>query len=124
MTSSDIPNDIQFADDSYDNAFGDVDPDDNFFSSMYDSCNLSQQSQYYTLDRYNSVSSNFTSHLSVLCFNIRSFSANCELYFYLDLSIVYLMSRYYLKLGLVIIPLIYTRNIPEQFENSANYSHF
>ena len=78
MTSSDIPNDIQFAGDSYDNAFGDVDPDDNFFNGMHDSCNLSQQSQYYTLDKYNSVSSNFTSYLSVLCFNIRSFNANCE----------------------------------------------
>ena len=101
MTSSDILNDIQFADDSYDNAFGDIDPEDNFFNSMYDSC-LSSHNITPSLDRYNSVSSIRLPPMYRSC--VSTLDVLMQI---VNVSIEYVMSLYYLNLGLVIILLIY-----------------
>jgi len=58
-----------------------VDPDDNFFNEIFPSLSREAQSQYYTLDRLNSVLNQASpSTLTVLNFNVRSFNANGEVF--------------------------------------------
>lgn len=53
-----------------------IDPDNNFFNSIFGSFGQSRQSAYYTVDQYNSCFDSLHNYLTILNFNIRSFGAN------------------------------------------------
>jgi hypothetical protein len=54
----------------------DIDPDDNFFNAIHSSLDQNQQSDYYTIDRYNSNFRNFPNSLTLLNCNVCSLNAN------------------------------------------------
>ena len=53
-----------------------VDPDNNFFNEISSFLPHIQQSQYYTIEQYNTQFHN--SHFCIFSLNIRSFNANIE----------------------------------------------
>ena len=58
------------------NNFEEVDPDSQFFDSLFPNSNSSNSCNYYTLDELNNSIINSSLNLSLINCNIRSFSAN------------------------------------------------
>lgn len=58
-----------------DDIFHTIDPDENFFNSIFNSLDQPRQSNYYTVDRYNANCRGLAS-ITVLNYNIRSFNSN------------------------------------------------
>ena len=56
-----------------------IDPDNNFFNEIHSSISQLQQSQYFTIEQYNTHFQN--SQLFILSLNIRSFNANIESFY-------------------------------------------
>jgi hypothetical protein len=55
-----------------------VDPDDNFFNDIHQSFGTLAQSEYYTIERYNTAFSNIFPCISVVNNNICSFNAHSD----------------------------------------------
>lgn len=55
-----------------------IDPDENFFSSLFNSIDQPKQSEYYTVERFSSDFNYSITDLMIVSFNIRSFRANGE----------------------------------------------
>ena len=53
-----------------------MDPDENFFNEIFGGLELRQESNYYSINRYNSTFNNSSSYLDIFAYNIRSFDRN------------------------------------------------
>ena len=53
-----------------------VDPDENFFNEVFARLDLSNESKYFSINRYNSAFRNSDLHTGILAFNIRSYNKN------------------------------------------------
>ena len=64
------------------NVFNDNDPDEDYFDNLFPSINVSQQSKYLALFDFNTLCSSSTNLIYILNFNIRSFNANSNFFFF------------------------------------------
>jgi len=56
----------------------DIDPDDNIFNNYFASISADCQSSYYSAERFIDIMSGYETKLSIVNFNIRSFSSNVD----------------------------------------------
>ena len=63
------------------NIIDNIDPDENYFDHIFPSINASEQSKYFTSSQFNSLCLQYPNSITILNFNIRSFTKNSNLLF-------------------------------------------
>ena len=74
----DFPNDLEMMNDNY---LSELDPDENLLNEIYNSFHSTSPSDYFTVEKFNQVTSANENSLSMCNFNIRSYQANSETFF-------------------------------------------
>ena len=55
-----------------------VDPDQNFFNEVFTGNEASNESNYFTINEYNSTFNNTSTYINIVAFNVRSWNRNDE----------------------------------------------
>ena len=62
------------------NFFDNIDPDLNRFNTLFGSLDSDKQSDYYSIDKFNSSATKCDTDLAILNFNVHSLNANSDLF--------------------------------------------
>ena len=89
-----------------------IDPDSNYFDEVFSNLDGVGDTVYSTVDEFNKHIKDKPNFLTIISYNIRSFSANSDLFFYYLLIIIYLKLLSYQKLGLPVTTHKTYQNIP------------